>query len=470
MCKRFVDDGNLHKFGVIFKNDMNRTLKQLLSGEHRSYIVGGSVRDMILDLSPTDYDLAVPDDPAAFSDRISKKISGRVVRLGKPGKPLFRIISSKITLDVSGFKGSSIREDLLQRDFTVNAMAYDPSRNELIDPCGGQEDLFSGLIRMVSDTAFQNDPIRLIRAYRLAATLSFRIDEDTQRAIRKQASLIRAAAGERVREELIRLLESPSSARHIDRMEASGLLFSIFPELSGFKGSVDGPGAEPGFDSPWNRFRKGYRHLETLLDASDSIREAIDCFQPALLKLAFLLHDIGNPSTPFANGNEGDRQGEKRAGKADEICRRLRLSNRERKFVSEVISYHREPFSLFLAHRKRTLTTRNTVIFFMACGDTTPAILLHALAEFRTEEQPENEGVFDAFIRILSDRFFGQFQPERKAPPLLTGDDLIRAFGLASSPMIGLLLDRIEVARLAHEVSTREGALSLAKKILSEET
>ena len=151
-----------------------------------AYVVGGSVRDLLLNRLSTDYDIAVDGDAEEFAERMAHIIQGRLVRLGKPGQKILRIISDDHLFDLSSLNGPSIEKDLSKRDFTINAMGYELSSGRFIDPLDGREDLIRQKVRMVSEQNLLNDPIRLIRAYRIAAQLNFQIDRHTALAIRKK--------------------------------------------------------------------------------------------------------------------------------------------------------------------------------------------------------------------------------------------------------------------------------------------
>ena len=173
------------------------------------YIVGGSIRDLMCDRTPFDYDVVVQGDPASFAKRLASRTSGRFVELGKHEQTMRRVITRDLIFDIMPLNGTTIEEDLLQRDFTINAMAVAVSCGRLIDRLGGRQDLASKKIRMVSVDVFCKDPVRLIRAYRMAAAFNFFIDPDTRRILARDAHLISGSAGERVREEFFKSFNAP---------------------------------------------------------------------------------------------------------------------------------------------------------------------------------------------------------------------------------------------------------------------
>jgi tRNA nucleotidyltransferase/poly(A) polymerase len=134
-------------------------------------------------------------------------------------------------VDISAMEGKSLAEDLQRRDFTINAMAYELATGKFIDDTGGQQDLKRNVIRMLSPRAFVSDPVRLLRAFRLAACLNFTIEPNTLAAIENNANLIRKSAGERIKDELFKMLQSDTSHPALLKMADSGLFMQLFPEF-----------------------------------------------------------------------------------------------------------------------------------------------------------------------------------------------------------------------------------------------
>ncbi len=438
-----------------------------------AYIVGGSIRDLLLGHPPADYDLAVLGRPEAFAAEIASVISGRIVTLGSPGETLYRIVSPRMMVDISQANGDCIEADLGQRDFTINAMAYDLSQDRLIDPFGGMADLSGKTIRMVSDRVFRKDPIRLLRAYRLAAVLDFGIDPETEQTVMRDASRVRETAPERIRYELIRFLGTPDAFFHLSRMMKNGLLFSIIPEFSDLNGCLQNTHHRLDVLS---HTLEAFSHLERLLNGMESVfpdhverlKETLPTERCALLKCAILLHDIEKPSviTSDTEGRVHFYGHEKRGAEtAEAICRRLRFSNYETAFLRTVILYHLRPLLLFQNHLKNRLSHRAITRFFMTAKDITPAVLLHALADFQGKKG-SGQCPFRAFIKDLMDRYYSQFQPKQALPPLISGKDLIHRFGLTPSPRFKDILSQIQEAGLSGRISTRKEALARVEKLL----
>ena len=440
------------------------------------YIVGGSIRDLMCDRKPFDYDVVVQGDPASFAKRLASKTSGRFVELGKHGQTMRRVVTKGLIFDIMPLNGATIEEDLLKRDFTINAMAMAVSSGSLIDQLGGRQDLASKKIRMVSKDVFRKDPVRLVRVYRLAAAFDFSIDAETHTVLSRDAHLIRRSAGERVREEFFKILQCAGSHAYLAAMAHSGVLFNVFPELLTLK-NYRLPGAHP--HNLFEHTIDSYRGLEKLLDAGGQLEEAsgdrlfqdVDAARATLLKWAILFHDIGIPSTQTPTGEETINfysHALKSAAMARKICQRLRFSRRQTEPIGLIIANHLQPFFLFQAQQKKMSFQKEFTHFFMKCRDLTPDVLLHALAAFMGKKDTQDPGLkeFTDFIRTLIQNYYSILQPRASLPPPLTGNDLINEFGLKPSADFKRILQRIEEERLTRPVLTRHQALKLVEELI----
>jgi poly(A) polymerase len=441
------------------------------------YIVGGSIRDLMCNRAPCDYDLAVQCDPASFAEQLAFKTSGRVIELGRHGQTMRRVVTKDLLFDIMPFKGETIEEDLHQRDFTINAMAMAVSSARMIDPLGGRQDLLSKKIRMVSVNIFRKDPVRLIRAYRLAATFNFSIDAGTHRVLARDAHLINRSAGERVRDEFFKILQCTGSHAYLAGMARSGLLFSVFPELLALKNNrIPGAHSQNLFKQTIN----SYHGLEKILDTADRFNKVfadrlfqdVNAVRATLLKWAILFHDIGIATTQTPTDekiNRLDSHALKSAAMARKICQRLRFSRRQAAPIGLIIANHLQPFVIFRNQQRKIPFQKAFTGFFMKCRDLTPDVLLHALAEFMGIKDPRDPELkeFSEFIRTLIQYYYTVLQPRASLPPPLTGNDLINKFGLKPTAEFKRILTRIEEERLTKPVLTRCQAFKLVEELIS---
>ncbi|MDF1592248.1 MAG: HD domain-containing protein [Desulfobacterales bacterium] len=439
------------------------------------YIVGGSIRDILLGRSPTDYDVAVPGNPEKFAAIVAANTGGHLVEIGKAGLQILRVVSSRHVVDVAPMSGPTIESDLNQRDFTIDALAYHLSSGRLIDPLNGRADLSLKQVRMVSRGIFSKDPIRLLRAFRIAALLEFSIEAHTVAAVRKDATRIQQSAGERIRAELFTLFEVPQSYPYLIQMADCGLLFAIFPEMTALKGCrQNGHHVHDVFDHTL----RSYHHLERLIREFRMPRPAsemnTDDFMAVgnagMLKCAVLLHDIGKPPTRTVAADGSVHfygHAEKSADMADSIGSRLKFSRRQKQFLDSIISNHLRPLALFTARRNNSLTPRGLARFYLKCGDNTPFLLLHSLADIQAKKNDPANADFKLFVTDLLQGYFVDFKPIQANPPLITGADLIKEFNLTPSPRFKQILAAVEEARLSQQLTTRKDALALVENLLS---
>lgn len=450
--------------------------KNILPRLKGTYIIGGSVRDLLLGRTPTDYDIAVTGNPEQFAEKLIAKSDGHLVRLGKPGQMIIRVISGDLIFDITSLNGTSIEDNLNQRDFTINAIAYDLYSERIIDCLGGLQDLADKKVRMVSKEIFKKDPVRLIRAYRIGACLNFEIEAKTVTAITSYTKLLKNIAGERIRVELFTMLGTSTSYVYLSQMAISGLLTAIFPDLDRLKGCFQNHHHH--FDG-FEHTMRAYGHLETLLndpgkilpDTSAKIHQYIHKNKPALIKCAILLHDIGKPLMKTLDSSGKCHfygHARKSADMAQKISQRLRFSNHERQFIDGIIRNHMKPLSLFTAYEKKTLTQKGITRFYKKCGEYTPALLLSAIADTKAKQNKLNEKnkALKSFLKKMIFEYFYHYQPISDEPPLVTGRDLIHVFGLTPSPLFRKILDLVDDAKLTKTIENRSEALELIKDVL----
>jgi len=312
-------------------------------GEHNflGYVVGGAERDLVLGTAVSDWDLATDATPDRLV-QIFPKVIPTGLRHGTVtvlcGTSPYELTTFRTDGDYASqhqLRKSSvtrnIEEDLKHRDFTINAMAYDPLRETLIDPFGGRRDLRKRIIRGVEAplNRFMEDGLRTYRAIRFSVTLNCRIEEKTFRAIPQSLEKARATSWERVRDEILRTLEARNPSNAFEMMRKTGLLALCLPELLEGYRKKQGPSGDI------------YHHLLATVDAAP---------RRPLLRLACLLHDVGKArvrkrlKTGYVfNGHERIS-----AQMADGVAKRLRLSNHQRKYIHQLVENHGLPLQEML--------------------------------------------------------------------------------------------------------------------------
>ena len=443
------------------------------------YLVGGIVRDLLAGHPPADIDLVVAGNINRAARQIAEKTGGSIIDLGKKGFDVLRVASLETTIDITPLEHPSIESDLQQRDFTINAMAYDVKSRRLVDCTGGRVDIQQKKIRMVSPAAFEKDPARLVRAYRMAAVMHYSIAAGTEAAIGRHRQLIGSVAGERVWAELVKIFSTADSSPIIMRMAASGLLTAIFPELQPAVGCAQNR------HHPFDVFEHSlrvYDALETLLSEigarfprlASIAGDAQLSEHAAMLKYAALLHDVGKPATRQVDSDGRVRfrgHAAKSAAIATAISRRLRLSNRQRHVSDAIIRHHIRPLFLYLASENGSLGRTGTVRFFNRCSDLTLPIIVHAMADImaKGEGMQERDSGFLNFCDGLLNAYIDYKDRQATVPPLISGNDLIAVFGLSPSPQFKHILNRVDEGRLSGKLATRNQALKWVEaNLLSE--
>jgi tRNA nucleotidyltransferase/poly(A) polymerase len=445
-----------------------------------AYIVGGTIRDILSDRSPVDYDIVVLRDAEKYANELAAKTAGRLVVIGKSGFSVFRVVTQNLIYDISAAEGRSIEEDLRRRDFTINAMAFHLSTGDLIDCMDSRNDLARKQIRMVSESAFVNDPVRMIRAYRLAAGLEFSIEPKTAAAIELHAKLVSKSAGERIREELLKLLNCPKTHFHLSQMAANGLLGTIIPELNDAGRNISP--ARP-INTLLDHSLNTCSKLEELLDKSEQmvnpkyrqrLQQILDKHF-GLLKFATLLHELEKTNAMafrISDAIRHQRHAGRNAGVIISICRRLRFSNAETDYVDFIIRNQLYPYHLYAAHQKDRLGPRAVSRFYRQCHDNTPGLMMHAMADFSGGQitTHSSETGFIDFAGELLDGYYTDYLPRAALPPVITGNDLSSEFNLKPSPLFKQILAMVEEERLSKETLSRNEALNLVAEFIKKKS
>jgi putative nucleotidyltransferase with HDIG domain len=470
----------------------------------RVWPVGGAVRDVLLERPVHDWDFAVDRDALGLARAVADALGGAYfpldVERGAGRVVLAGSDDARQDLDFAALRGPDLESDLLARDLTVNAMALGGT-GALVDPAGGKADLEAGRVRATGEWAFQDDPVRLLRAVRVEAELGFEIEPRTAAWMRRDAALLAIPAVERVRDEFARLLATRRAAAHLERLDAFGLLSHVVPELVSLKGVTQ---------SPPHRFDV-WRHTLRVIDALEGVLAAVAGGEvepyarvdapPAawgdlaralhqfagdvtahlavevsggrdralLLKLAALLHDVGKPQTRSQDENgrihfyNHEPVGARIA--ADRL-RALRFSRDEVDRVWVIIGQHLRPPHLARAER---VTRRAVYRYFRATGCGGVDVVLLSLADHLATWGPHLQERRWArrleVAELLLAHFFERYEETVAPPPLLTGHDVMAELGLEPGPEIGRLLECVREAQAAGEVRTRAEALALARRL-----
>jgi poly(A) polymerase len=408
---------------------------------YQAYLVGGCVRDLLLGSEPKDYDIATSATP----DQVLALFPGSLL-VGIH----FGVVIVDQHLEVATFRSdhsyqdgrrpgrvqfeSNPRQDVLRRDFTINALLLDPETDRILDFVGGRADLDARLIRAIGEPAarFREDHLRLLRAVRFAARLGFAIEPATLAAIRELAPLAARVSAERIREEISRILTSGSARRGLELLDSTGLLSHILPEIGALKGVEQPPEFHPEGDV--------WTHTLMML-------EGLPPGVPLTLALGVLLHDVGKPAT-FRVAERIRFDGHVEAGVeiARKLMNRLRYSNEEMAQVEALIANH-------MRFKDLPKMRESKMKRFLRMPAFDQHLELHRLDCSSGSGHLEN---YEFARTKLAEQTPEALKPE----PLITGRDLIE-HGYKPGPQFSKMLAFIEDAQLESTVSTREDALEL---------
>ncbi|MBW1709440.1 MAG: HD domain-containing protein [Deltaproteobacteria bacterium] len=445
------------------------------------FVVGGAVRDLILGREFDDLDIVAAGPLDETVQKLSLNLGVRAIPLGRFPKQVFRFVLPDLIIDLAPLEGDTIKTELARRDLTINAMALefkpDQDQTEIIDPWGGLSDLREKKARFVSEAVILSDPLRLLRLFRFSAVLDLIPHPSSLALVIKHAPLIKKVAGERIREELLKLLAVPSSHATIKIMMEHGLLTALIPEIKSLRGSLQN--VYHHLDVLDHTFLAFY-YLEQIMAAPEKHFAAFDSKiraylsygdRPALLKLAILLHDLGKPAAR-SEDKEGRIHFYKHevigAETAIRIVHRFRFSRAEENYIRFIIRHHLQPFHLLTSEASGKLRPKGIYRFGRLAGPDLWGLLIHALADAMATQGPASKdhrsipGLLAFFDRLIL-----EIAKQRdRNPKLLTGTDLITSFGLPSSPLIGRLLLSVEEAHATGQIKNKSEALTFVAELL----
>jgi putative nucleotidyltransferase with HDIG domain len=452
---------------------IRRVLEDSSSTGLQLYLVGGYIRDALLGKygpgkQPLDFDFAVCGGAAiALARTLSDKLSGHFVLLDQALDTARVVLDSGEMLDFAGCVGGSIETDVTRRDFTLNALVWNPKEPEqILDLIGGMADLKELKIRAIAEKNFVDDPLRMLRAFRFSTTLDGTIEPLTRSMIRQNAALLTQSAPERINYELFAILNSKNATGVLREMGELAILEEIFPELIETRRVTPNAYHHLGlWDHSLEAVAQAEMHLTDLPtwvheDLSVELSAGITRLQA--MKLACLLHDIGKPGTwqITAEGRHSfyghDRLG---AEMCEVVAERQRWSRPVSRFIVNLIRWHLRPGQLF--HQGRP-TDRAVLRFYRTISADTPALMVLAFGDFGATRGPGLEGPKrDALEKDLHELLagFSVFVKGQSAMQrLIDGNDIMQLLGIHPGPILGEILEAVAEAQGLKEIRNREQA------------
>jgi tRNA nucleotidyltransferase (CCA-adding enzyme) len=401
------------KLAILFGNHLPFQLNDL---PPTACLVGGAVRDALLDRTRDylDLDFVLPEMAVEVARKIANLYQAGFVVLDEK-RQIARVVFEQGTVDFARQEGDSLERDLQRRDFTVNAIAYNPHRQELIDPLNGLADLEKKTLRMVSLANLKDDPLRLFRAYRQAAQLDFAIEPNTREAIRHIAPNLSKIAAERVQNEIGYLLSSPKGNFWLTAAWEDGLL----------KSWLKGATAEK------------LQQIERVEQSAQILPEIVEhpfSIAPKVIhsaKLGSLVSSVPE--------------------EAELELVNLKYPRAEIRTIVTALKFLPQ-----LQQSGAFMEPREQYFFFLGVGDVFMTLALLAMAT----------GVDRRAIAMLTDRYLDKCDRIAHPKPLVTGYDLIKHLGIAPSPIIGKLLTELQIAHIENKIFTAKEAIEYARQLV----
>lgn len=496
-------------------------LNELAAEVDPVYIVGGVVRDALRGHAQglTDLDVVIIDQANRVARRVADRLGWAYYALD-PDRDVARLVftASKTPLvcDVAAMRGGDLTTDLQARDFTINAMAMRWRRNaatELVDLAGGRRDLAARQLRRVTPWSMADDPVRLLRAVRLAVQLDFTIESDTLQQMLRLGDSLRLVSPERVRDELWKMLALAQPTQALEMLREYRFLHVLLPEVAEMDGVAQ---SAPHDVDVYQHTLRAVRHAVAIRDwlayekpiadteAGAVLSSALTQHLPRLRQMLLtttaaerrkadwliwfaLWHDVGKPSTRtterFADGAVRYRflgHEDRGAHLAEHRMDALKFSRYEALLMRTVIREHMRPHHLHTSFGADPLSRRACYRFFRDCasanlirtaeGEVGIDILLLALADYQAIYAVSPPPDWDGYVRHIAELMAFGLAPSGLAVvrrPLVDGHTLMAYFKLTPGPQVGVLLEQLREAQAAGEIATPEEGLALAAELLT---
>lgn len=481
----------------------------VLPPETEVYLVGGAVRDLLTNRLSPDFDFAMPSKGISLARSVANALNADFMVLDEE-RDTGRIIithedNTFIYLDFATFRGSSLEEDLRDRDFTINALALNLRDMTVIDPLNGANDILAKVIRACSPTSLSHDPVRILRGVRQAAAFGFSIDKHTRELMKQAAISIGSVSVERLRDEIFKILGGPKASASIRALEMLGVMPHLMPELLNMKGVMQSP---PHIHDVWTHTLAVLDQLDYLLTTSLRLdfdpEKTSDMFMGlvslkigryreqfakhfskslnpnrthrSLLFFAALYHDVCKPETKSLDENGRIRffdHDVKGAEVAAERARSFNLSNDEVEYLQKIVAHHmRFHFFADRFEKENQPPSRKAMYrFFRDSGAAGVDLILLALADLRgTKGNDLTQDTWTAYLdiaRILLENYWESPEQVINPPRLLDGNDLMKELHLKPGRMVGQLLELIRENQAAGKITDRDQALAFAREELA---
>ncbi|MFL5892201.1 MAG: HD domain-containing protein [Solirubrobacterales bacterium] len=460
-----------------------RAARQPLGARDDVWIVGGAVRDAALGRDVVDVDLVVAGEAGAAAREISSAVGGVAFSLSEEFGT-WRALGPGWHVDITSMRGGAIEADLALRDFTINSVAVplaDPGIAP-IDPRRGLADLDARILRATSDRSFGDDPLRVLRAARLASVLKLDLEPRTVELARSSADRAADPAGERQLAELRLLITGPDPIRGLELMGELDATAAVLPELEALRGVEQNPNHHLDVYGHTMEVLRRLLEVESDLDryAGERAPEiaallaeplADELTRGGALRLGAVVHDIGKPATRGLHGDYitfigHDREGARIVGG---LIRRLKASRRLTRHLQDLTLHH---LRLGFLARERPLPRRREYEYLRDTDPVSADVTLLTVADrlaARGQGPIAGPEMVRAHLDLAREMLASALDWRRDGPPRspIPGDELAAELGIDPGPELGHIIGEVEGAVYAGEVSGRDDAVAFARQLMS---
>ena len=465
----------MDKYIEKIKNDSVLKLIKPYLKDKKAFLIGGFVRDILMDKDSHDRDLIIIEDELEiFAKDLADKINAYFIELDAVNNIYRLVLEDKINyIDIAKPIENDFEKDIKRRDLTINAIAYDINKEQFIDIVGGINDIKNKKIKGISPQNFEDDPLRLLRIFRFYANTGFDLDKSLIKIVKENYKDINKPAKERITAEILKLFEGKYASDALLKMDECNLLEEIFPIYKEVKKI---PSNSHHHLDLFHHLAETVKQLQTLYENSEEeIKKYLDLEKGfgvktiAFLKMAGFLHDIGKPSCWTIE----EETGRHRFIKHDEIgsklvvpiLKNLKFSKKQIEYIKKLIKFHIYPSSMMSAP---DVTDRAYMKFYRKMDDCVIDVIFLAEADrLSARGEKVTQEMVDRNISNLSWLLSNYLKMKDNIKPIdkfLDGTDIMEILGISQGPELGKIINALKEAQISGDVNTKQEAIDFVKK------
>ncbi len=465
----------MDKYIEKIKNDSVLKLIKPYLKDKKAFLIGGFVRDILMDKDSHDRDLIIIEDELEiFAKDLADKINAYFIELDAVNNIYRLVLEDKINyIDIAKPIENDFEKDIKRRDLTINAIAYDINKEQFIDIVGGINDIKNKKIKGISPQNFEDDPLRLLRIFRFYANTGFDLDKSLIKIVKENYKDINKPAKERITAEILKLFEGKYASDALLKMDECNLLEEIFPIYKEVKKI---PSNSHHHLDLFHHLAETVKQLQTLYENSEEeIKKYLDLEKGfgvktiAFLKMAGFLHDIGKPSCWTIE----EETGRHRFIKHDEIgsklvvpiLKNLKFSKKQIEYIKKLIKFHIYPSSMMSAP---DVTDKAYMKFYRKMDDCVIDVIFLAEADrLSARGEKVTQEMVDRNISNLSWLLSNYLKMKDNIKPIdkfLDGTDIMEILGISQGPELGKIINALKEAQISGDVNTKQEAIDFVKK------